>query len=212
MVLGDQAPSDQTLENLTKALLEKTLKQQRVLLHSNEDSERGNTFIFLALPLSQIYKTGHEVKQDRISMDSELVQSAEKLAQTLLEIIIPKIAESVYCGDFKSIQRLAASMEFAQCLAAQGGETEQGSRNEESIDKLTNTIWGKKGKHQERTRRLRMLLPLWLLGFGRLSYVQQSRAFLEMGLSEAEIPEEDTLRKFLSYYRIPSLLISLGLK
>ena len=213
LVLHGEAPADvQSMRALAEVILKYTLKHQPTLLKATEGSDGRNTFIYLIFPLALIYGAIKALQQNRVEIDSPLIQAAKTLGETLLEIIGPKIGQSVLFGDAISIRRLAASMEVAQSIGNDPTDHEKIRQGERLREKLIGSIWGHKGKYQERTRRLRVLLPLWLWGFGRLTYVQQSKIFLQIGLSESEIPEEDTLRKFLSYYRIPSLLATLGLK
>jgi len=160
------------------------------------------TFVWLIYPLGLWYLIIEDLKKWKYSEDSVQWQMAKKHRDALLSVIAPRVVGSILSGDADSILRLAWTIKTAQTIPSLGNLDGW----DKSFKALARQLGMRNLKFQRKTQWLRALLPLWFLGFGELTYTEKCVVFEGIGIDEKMIPEEDTLRKFVSDHRIPALL------
>ncbi len=186
-------------QNLTGSLLDLINKPQTKLLDRAKINPKA-IFIWLVSFLSLWYRAQEDLKKGRLSPDSPEIKALANGMKVVHSVIGHGVLGSVTIGDAEPLFALATVVNAAQNISkAKGFE-----RPEQLMRPVLKALGFKGMKSQKKTQRLRSLLPLWCLGFGQLTYEQQGEILLQAGLSEAEIPEQDTLRQFLHYYGIPA--------
>src|SRR2546426_1424785 len=187
-------------KELIESIVDKVNKVHSLLLEVAKNDPQA-TFLALIYPLSMWYLIRSEIRERHHSLDSPGVQAAERMINSVLSIVLPRVAISLAVGDATSLSRLTSVVEFAKSIPSLGNLDQM----EQSLRRLEKALGLKGRKLQARTKRLRALLPLWLLGFGRLPVSDRLEVLEQVGLSETDIPEDDNLRQLLSYYHIPAL-------
>ena len=187
-------------KELMKSIGEFANKIQSLLLEVARGDPQA-TFLALIYPLGMWYLIREAAQEGRCPLDSPEAQAAARMISDVLSLVLPRVAISLATGDATSLSRLASVVEFARNIPDLGDLDQM----EQSLRRLENALGLKKRKMQAKTKCLRALLPLWLLGFGRLSMSQRLEVLEQAGLSENEIPEDDNLRQFLSYHHVPAL-------
>lgn len=147
------------------------------------------------------YLVREDVAKGRFSEDSPEVQAAYNHASAILSICVPRVIAFVLNGDHETIRKLADIVEVANTRTALTDQTDHGKR----LQSACKAMGIKPRTPHKSTSRIRLLLPLWMLGFGALSQVKRNEILGKAGLRDDEIPEDDALRQLLSYYKIPML-------
>jgi len=151
--------------------------------------------------LSLWYVAREDVTNGRFPEDSPQVQAAYSLASAITSICAPKVLAFVLNGDHEPIRKLADIIEVAKTWPALADQTGHDKR----IQSACKAVGLKPRKPHRSTGRIRLLLPLWMLGFGELGQVKRNEILGKAGLRDEEIPEDEALRQLLSYYKMPTL-------
>jgi hypothetical protein len=192
---GDALPKH--LVEVVESFVDKTPSQW---IRAGDSGERPGVLAFFE-PLCMWYRVAEQIKEGRLKPDAPEVQTMESALRTVTAIILPHIVRALAAGHAEALSQLAAVIDAAQAVA----------RSKKSVDirrarsQMLRVLGLKGQKIHKRTERLQTLLPLWFLGMGRLPYLTQCKILGRIGFGETEIPEDDALRKMLSYYHVPQV-------
>jgi len=188
-------------QELAQVMLDLTNKTQNIWTGLAKSDPKA-TFAWLLFPLGVWYLALKDLKKGRYSIESPEAKVVFELRNAILSVVLPRIAKSLDVGDHTAFSCLAAVIEFAKDIPDLGDL----DKMDQAMLRLGRALGLPQKKFQKKTQRLRALLPLWSLGFGKLPYPEKVKIFEQAGLSESEVPEEDALRKFLSDHKVPALL------
>jgi len=174
-------------QELAQVMLDLANKTQNIWTGLAKSDPKA-TFAWLLFPLGVWYLALKDLKKGRYSIESPEAKVVFELRNAILSVVLPRIAKSLDVGA-KDIPDLGDLDKMDQAML-----------------RLGRALGLPQKKFQKKTQRLRALLPLWSLGFGKLPYPEKVKIFEQAGLSESEVPEEDALRKFLSDHKVPALL------
>ncbi len=174
---------------------------QTLMMEAGTSDSRA-AFLSLLLPLSMWYQVLENIKAGRLAQDAPEVKAAEAAMQTFATIVLPHLARALAVGHAETFSQVGAVIEAARSIPPLGNLAEQ----KWVMARLSRGLGFKGRKMQKRTARLLSLLPVWLLGMGRLTYVEKCEVLERVGIGEAEIPEDEALRQLLSYHGVPRLV------
>lgn len=151
--------------------------------------------------LSLWYIVREDLNQGRFPSDSPQTKTAERLASDIVSIYAPKVISFLMNGNHEELKKLAAIVEAAKILPPIADQTSR----DKKLQSLCKALGQKLRKPHKATGRIRLLLPLWILGFGDLPQSKRYEILEQAGLKVEEIPEDEALRQILTFYKIPSI-------
>ena len=175
-------------------------------ISSPDDQGEVKSFSTLLRSLSVLYVAMEDLKKGRFPIDSPQAKAAERLADEIVSIYAPIMISSLMTGQHEAFKRLAAVVEAAKTIPPIGDQTSHDKR----LQLVCKALGLKMRKPHKATGRIRLLLPLWTIGFGDLPQMKRYEILEKAGLEPKEIPEDDALRQLLTYYKIQALRKSLG--
>lgn len=192
-------------EDFDKVNLERPMRgfQQYAFQHVPlpEDQKEIESLTLLLRSLSLWYVIREDLNQGRFPADSPQVKAAELFAGNIVAMCAPQMVSFLMNGNHDALKKLAAVVEAAQNIPPLGDQS--------SLDRKLQTVGKALGlktrKPHKATGRIRLLLPLWILGFGDLPQTKRYDILERAGLKAEEIPEDDALRQILRYYKMPAL-------
>lgn len=167
-------------------------------------TERQREVEVLALLLRSLslwYIIREDLEQGRFPIDSPQFKVAERFAGNIVSICAPQMVSFLMNGHHETLRKLAAVVEAAKTMPLLGDQSSQ----DKKLRAVNKALGLKIRKPHKATGRIRLLLPLWMLGFGDLPQTKRYEILEKAGLNPEEIPEDDALRQILSYYKIPSI-------
>lgn len=173
-----------------------------------EDPKESDSVFLMLRSLSVWYAIRDDLEHGRFPADSSPVKAADIFANHIVSICAPQMVSFLIAGQHEAFRKLAAIIEAAKTVPPLGDQRSQ----DKKLQSVRKALGLTTRKPHKATDRIRLLLPLWRLGFGDLSPTKRYEILEKAGLEAKEIPDDDAMRQRLTYYKIPALRKLLGPK